>query len=62
MPNIPLKVYKFKSIKEIIDGDFCPSILIGMYILHFWLFVIYIVYVPIDLFSNRLGCKWKSEN
>jgi len=42
MPNILLKVYKFKSIKEIIDEDCCPSILIGMYILHFLLFGIYI--------------------
>jgi len=24
MPNIHLKVYRFKSIKEIIDGNCCP--------------------------------------
>jgi len=29
--NVPKKVYHFRSIKEVVAGNFCPDLLIGMY-------------------------------
>jgi len=29
--NVPKKVYQFRSIKEVVAGNFSPDLLIGMY-------------------------------
>jgi len=31
LPSIPMKIFKFKSIKDVIDGNFSPDLLVGKF-------------------------------
>ena len=56
--SIPAKVWKFKSIKDIIDGNYSAYLLVGkFFILHSYMFAIFLLCLLTVLFFH-FRCHW----